>query len=71
MKSTLRMALRDSEYVGPRTSRVIAGLLLLAGVVAAVSGVGYAINGATQAPATVTVPISLEADDGAPAARSQ
>ena len=66
MKSTLRMALRDSEYVGPRTSRVIAGLLLFAGVVAAVSGVGFAINGATQAPATVTVPISLEADDGAP-----
>jgi len=66
MKSTLRMALRNSGYVGPRTSRVIAGLLLFAGVVAAVSGVGYAINGATQAPATVTVPISLEADDGAP-----
>ena len=66
MKSTLRMALRDSEYVGPRTSRAIAGLLLLAGIVAAVGGVGYAVNGATQAPATVTVPISLEADDGVP-----
>lgn len=64
MKSTLRMALRDSEYVGPRTSRVIAGLLLVAGMVAAVGGLGYAINGATQAPATVTVPISIEAADG-------
>ena len=66
MKSTLRTALRDSEYVGPRTSRAIAGLLLLAGIVAAVGGVGYAVNGATQAPATVTVPISLEAVDGTP-----
>jgi len=62
MKSTLRMALRDSEYVGPRTSRAIAGLLLFAGLVAAVGGVGYAINGATQAPATVTVPINIEED---------
>ncbi|MGV8968095.1 MAG: hypothetical protein ACOH2F_17680 [Cellulomonas sp.] len=66
MKSTLRIALRNSEYVGPRTSRAIAGLLLFAGIVAAVGGVGYAVNGATQAPATVTVPISLEAEDGAP-----
>ena len=66
MKSTLRMALRNSGYVGPRTSRAIAGLLLFAGIVAAVGGVGDAINGATQAPATVTVPISLDADDGTP-----
>lgn len=66
MNATLRMKVRDSEYVGPRTSRTIARLLLLAGIVAAVGGVGYAINGATQAPATVTVPISLEAQDGRP-----
>jgi|PersoiStandDraft_1058852.scaffolds.fasta_scaffold17816_3 Protein of unknown function (DUF2975) len=66
MKSMLRMALRNSEYVGPRTSRVIAGLLLFAGIVAAVGGVVYAVNGATQAPATVTVPINIEADNGAP-----
>lgn len=64
MRSTLLMTLRDSEYVGPRTSRAIARLLLLVGVVAAVGGVGYAINGATQAPATVTVPISIEDADG-------
>lgn len=60
MKPTLPMSVRTTEYVGPRTSRAIARLLLLAGVVAAVGGVGYAINGATQAPATVTVPISIE-----------
>ncbi|RYV51354.1 DUF2975 domain-containing protein [Pengzhenrongella frigida] len=64
MKSMRRMALRDSEYVGPRTSRAIAGLLLVAGLVAAVGGVGYAINGATQAPESVTVPISIETADG-------
>lgn len=66
MRTTLRMALRDAEYVGPRTSRAIARLLLLAGVVAAVGGVGYAVNGATQAPATVTVPISIETDSSTP-----
>lgn len=64
MRSTMQRTLRDSEYVGPRTSRAIARLLLLVGVVAAVGGVGYAINGAMQAPATVTVPISVEDDDG-------
>ena len=66
MSSTPRSALRDTEYVGPRTSRVIARLLLLAGIVAGVGGVAYAVNGATQAPATVTVPISIEAEDGRP-----
>jgi hypothetical protein len=59
----LQMPSRDSEYVGPQTSRAIAQLLLLAGIVAAVGGVGYAINGATQAP-IVAVPISVEAKDG-------
>ena len=66
MRSTLRMALHDSTYVGPRTSRAIARLLLFAGIVAAVGGVGYAVNGATQAPATVTVPISIEVENGPP-----
>ncbi|NTW39586.1 MAG: DUF2975 domain-containing protein [Cellulomonadaceae bacterium] len=66
MRAPLRMTLRDSEYVSPRTSRAIAGVLLLAGVVAAVGGVAYAVNGATQAPASVTVPITIEADEGAP-----
>lgn len=65
MRTSLRETLRDSAYVGPRTSRVIAGLLLLAGAVAAVGGVGYAIAGATNAPGGVAVPISLEVDDGA------
>ena len=64
MKSTLRMTPRDSEYLGPRTSRTIARLLLFAGIVAAVGGVGYAVNGATHAPATVTVPISIEVENG-------
>jgi len=38
---------------------------MLVGVVAAAGGVGYAINGATQAPAMVAVPVSLEVNDGA------
>ncbi|WP_158274509.1 DUF2975 domain-containing protein [Cellulomonas sp. WB94] len=66
MKSKLSVTLRNTEYVGPRTSRAIARLLLLAGIVAAVGGVGYAVNGATQAPATVTVPISIEVPNGSP-----
>lgn len=65
MKTAVRTRLRYSEYIGPRTSQVVAGLLLFAGLVAAVGGVGYAINGATQAPGTVTVPISVETADGA------
>lgn len=48
--------------MGARNSRVIADLVLLAGVVAAVGGIGYAINGATQEPAAVAVPIGLETD---------
>jgi hypothetical protein len=64
MRSTVRSALRGPGYVGPETSRIIARLLLLVGIVAAVGGVGYAVNGATQAPATVTVPISIETQDG-------
>ena len=66
MRSMLRTAPRDSEYVGPQTTRAIASLLLFAGIVAAVGGVGYAVNGATQAPATVTVPISIEVENGPP-----
>ena len=64
MRSTPLMRLRDSEYVGPRTSRAIARLLLVAGAIAAVGGVAYAVNGATQAPATVTGPIGIEDADG-------
>ena len=66
MSRTLRMSLREVGYVGPQTSRFIAQLLLLAGIAAAVGGVGYAVNGATQAPATVTVPIGIEVENGSP-----
>lgn len=66
MRSKLRGALRDTEYVGPRASRVIARLLLFVGIVAAIAGVGYAVNGATQAPATVTVPIGIDGEGGHP-----
>jgi Protein of unknown function (DUF2975) len=51
---------RDRAYVGPGTTEVIATLLLVAGLVAAVAGLAYAINGATQAPGQVAVPVSLQ-----------
>ena len=57
--TTIRQHLARADYVGPRTTRVIAVLLLVVGGVATVGGLGYAINGATQAPATVLVPVSL------------
>lgn len=62
----IRQLLADAVYVGPRTTRALATLLLVVGGVAAVGGVGYAVNGATQAPGTVLVPVSLRADEAAP-----
>ena len=55
---------RDATYIGPRSSRFIAHALVVVGLVAGVGGVAYAVNGATQAPATVTVPVSIETSDG-------
>src|SRR5215218_4702168 len=54
--------LRDTAYVGPGTTQVIATLLLVAGIVASVGGLAYAVNGATQAPGQVAVPVSLQVD---------
>ncbi len=64
--TTLRQRLTDPVYVGPRTTRVIATLLLVVGAVAAIGGVGYAVNGATQSPGNVHVPVSLFLDQGSP-----
>ncbi len=64
--TSLRQRLTDPVYVGPRTTRVIAILLLLVGALAAVGGVGYAVNGATQAPGNVHVPVSMFLDQGNP-----
>ncbi len=64
--TSLRQRLTDPVYVGPRTTRVIATLLLLVGALAAVGGVGYAVNGATQAPGNVHVPVSMFLDQGNP-----
>ncbi|WP_298455543.1 DUF2975 domain-containing protein [uncultured Cellulomonas sp.] len=50
----------DPVYVGPRTTELIAVLLLVVGAVAAVGGVGYAVNGATQAPGNVLVPVAVQ-----------
>jgi hypothetical protein len=58
--SALRQRLTDPVYVGPRTTRAIATLLLVVGAIAAVGGVAYAVNGATQAPGNVLVPVSLD-----------
>ncbi|MEO3810208.1 hypothetical protein ABGB17_14500 [Sphaerisporangium sp. B11E5] len=51
--------MRGRRYAGPRFIRLLAAVTLWTGIVAAVWGVAYAINGATQAPAEVTVPVSL------------
>lgn len=64
--AALRRSLADPVFVGPRTTRVMATLLLVVGAVAAVGGLGYAINGATQAPGNVLVPVSVDADGAAP-----
>jgi hypothetical protein len=60
---TLRQRLTDPVYVGPRTTRAIATGLLVVGAIAAVGGVGYAVNGATQAPGNVHVPVSVILED--------
>jgi Protein of unknown function (DUF2975) len=61
--TTIRRLLADPVYVGPRATRTLATLLLVIGAVAAVGGVGYAVNGATQAPGNVLVPVSLHVDE--------
>jgi Protein of unknown function (DUF2975) len=60
-----RGSARERVYVDPGTTRVIATLLLLAGVVAGVGGLAYAVNGATQAPGNVAVPVTVRAGDAA------
>ncbi|WNB86302.1 DUF2975 domain-containing protein [Cellulomonas sp. ATA003] len=59
-KQRWRALTANEVYVGPRTTRLIAALLLVFGAVAAIGGLGYAIDGATQAPATVSVPVGIE-----------
>jgi len=61
--TTLRQRLTDPVYVGPRTTRALATCLLLVGLVAAVGGVGYAVNGATQAPGNIHVPVAVVLED--------
>ena len=50
---------RKSTYVSPSTVRGTGALLGLVGIVAAVAGPVYAINGATQARAAVEVAVQL------------
>jgi hypothetical protein len=59
---SLRAGLRNTAFVGPRTSGTIAVLLMIVGIAAGVVSVGYAINGATWAPAGVAVPVTLRSD---------
>ena len=54
---------RTSTYVSPSTVRGTSVLLGLVGVVAAVAGPVYAINGATQAGAAVEVAVELRATE--------
>ncbi|MGY1858372.1 DUF2975 domain-containing protein [Modestobacter sp. SYSU DS0290] len=49
-----------TAYAGPRLIGFLCTVLAAVGIIAAVAGPVYAINGATQAPATVRVPVQLE-----------
>lgn len=55
---------RPQAYAGPRLIRFLAGAVVAVGLVAAVFGVAYAINGVTHAEAEVTVPVELSASSG-------
>lgn len=59
-----RLAVRDRRrrrsYASPALLRFLAGAMLLAGVVAPLSGVIYAVNGATRAGAPVAVSVTIE-----------
>jgi hypothetical protein len=55
---------RESTYVKPSTVRGMSQLIGLVGLVAAVAGPVYAVNGATQAQAAVEVPVELRGDSG-------
>ncbi|SDD28462.1 Protein of unknown function [Sanguibacter gelidistatuariae] len=57
-------ALHEAQPRSARWIRVLAGLILLIGVVAGGSGVIYAVNSLTIVPATVHVPVTLLPDDG-------
>jgi hypothetical protein len=50
---------RPQAYAGPRLIRFLAGAVVAVGLVAAVFGVAYAINGATHTKAEVAVPVEL------------
>src|SRR5215211_4304396 len=50
---------RTTTYVRPRTIRSLSWLVGVIGVLAAVAGPVYAINGATHAGAAVEVPVQL------------
>lgn len=60
---------RSSAYVKPSTIRSLSWLIGLIGIAAAIAGPVYAVNGATQAPGAVRVPVELaveaEPSDGA------
>lgn len=53
---------RAQNYVRPGLTEVLAHLLAVVGLVVAVGGPAYAVNAATQAPATVRVQVEVAAD---------
>ena len=55
---------RESTYVKPSTVRGTSQLVGLIGLVAAIAGPVYAINGATRAGGAVEVPVELSGDAG-------
>lgn len=57
-------AVHEAPPDAARWIRVLAGLVLLVGVVAGAAGVIYSINSLTIVPATVHVPVTLLPDDG-------
>jgi hypothetical protein len=53
---------RSTAYVKPSTIRSLSWFIGLIGIAAAIAGPAYAVNGATQAPGAVRVPVELSAD---------
>ena len=51
---------RTRSFVGPRTTRGIATAVLVVGVLAAVAGVAYAVNGLTQTGGQIVVSVTAK-----------
>jgi hypothetical protein len=51
-------------FAGRALVRVLAGVVMIAGTAAAIAGIAYAVNGATQARAFITIPVQVRSTEG-------